>query len=230
MKPSATAQLEEIARDRVACGYAQTFDDGLIQAVDANPELYRQSMTEGVKAFGQMPKEIQAALAVLEPGERAEVEKLASRIYLVEGASTEADSLMLAIQRTPSVHLKCANADPVRAETRKMIDEMRNRLKEDGGAPHAKLRSIADGYRSNGMAGSDDEAWVMAVENNPQLFQAWQDSQPKPSDVKAAESTGFEGKARALVTAGEARDIDEAFELVAASDPKAYSEYLKTLG
>lgn len=229
MKPSATAQLEEIARDRVACGHAQTFDDGLTQAVDANPGLYQQSLTEGVKAFDQMPNEIRAALAALEPGERADVEKMARRIYLVEGANTEADAVMMAIQRTPAVHVKCANAQPVRSDTMKQIEEMRKRLEESTNGPHRKLKAIASGYLSNGIASNEDEAWLRAVEDNPQLFQEWQDLLPKPSGVKAADATSFEGKAHALVAAGHARNLDEALERVAVSDPAAYSEYLKTL-
>jgi phage I-like protein len=46
---------------------------------------------------------------------------------------------------------------------------------------------------------------------------------------KSAAATGFEAKARALVTAGEAKTLDDAIGLVAASDPTAYTEYLATL-
>lgn len=47
--------------------------------------------------------------------------------------------------------------------------------------------------------------------------------------VNQGAATTFETKAQALVTAGQAKTIDEAFELVAASDPTAYGEYLKSL-
>ena len=49
---------------------------------------------------------------------------------------------------------------------------------------------------------------------------------PLPKPIQASD---FEGKARALVTAGSAKDIDEAFGHVAAADPAAYSEYLRAL-
>lgn len=43
------------------------------------------------------------------------------------------------------------------------------------------------------------------------------------------QASDFEGKAKALVTAGSAKNIDEAFSLVMASDPAAYQAYLTTL-
>ena len=39
----------------------------------------------------------------------------------------------------------------------------------------------------------------------------------------------FEAKAQALVTAGQAKTVDEALSLVAAADPASYSEYLKSI-
>jgi len=46
---------------------------------------------------------------------------------------------------------------------------------------------------------------------------------------KKEPATGFEGKAAALVTAGQAKTLDEAFCIVAAADPSAYSDYLKSV-
>lgn len=46
--------------------------------------------------------------------------------------------------------------------------------------------------------------------------------------VQAA-ATGFEAKAESLVKAGQAKTIDEAFTLVAASEPALYADYLKSL-
>jgi hypothetical protein len=57
---------------------------------------------------------------------------------------------------------------------------------------------------------------VKAIALNPHLFQ----------QVQASD---FESKAKALVTAGDAKDIDEAFGMVAASDPQSYSDYLKSI-
>jgi len=47
--------------------------------------------------------------------------------------------------------------------------------------------------------------------------------------VAAAGEHAFETKARALVTAGQAADMDEALSVVAASDPALYGAYLSTL-
>ena len=61
------------------------------------------------------------------------------------------------------------------------------------------------------------------------------DACPKTDVVKAGafDLTGLlaalEAKAQAMVTAGQAKTLDEAIELVASSDPDAYSDYLKTL-
>lgn len=47
--------------------------------------------------------------------------------------------------------------------------------------------------------------------------------------AKPGDASGFEVKAKALVTAGDAKTIDEAFSIVAAADPASYADYLKTL-
>lgn len=50
------------------------------------------------------------------------------------------------------------------------------------------------------------------------------------ADGQGEKGSNFETKAKALVTAGQASDIDQAYEIVAANDPEAYGEYMKSLG
>lgn len=49
------------------------------------------------------------------------------------------------------------------------------------------------------------------------------------TDGKPVQASDFEGKAKAIVAAGDATSLDEAFGIVAASDPASYSGYLATL-
>lgn len=50
------------------------------------------------------------------------------------------------------------------------------------------------------------------------------------ADGNKGQANGIEAKAQAMVTAGQAKTLDEAIELVASADPAAYGDYLKTLG
>ncbi len=226
-----TDQIKELARQHVAAGLAPNIDDAISRVVSERPDLYRKSLEEKDDDH-EFPEELKAALATLSADERAEVERKATEIFLKGQKCTQADSLIMAIQQTPGVHLKCSSAAPVRKDTMEKIRKMREANESNGLPAWMKLKEIASSYHSNAVANDIDDAWCKACEDYPELFQEWQDSQPKAnqgSSGKQVHASDFEGKAKALVSAGHAKDIDDAYGMVAASDPAAYSEYLKTL-
>ena len=126
---------------------------------------------------------------------------------------------------------------------RLLIDVMRNHSSPDNGdynycdedrcqwCEWASELFPENSFIASGKTDDRVTARLMAYEKRPDLYQQWQDDQKqshKKSDapVKASD---FEGKAKALVTAGQAKTFDEALGLVAASDPSAYTAYLSTL-
>jgi len=94
-----------------------------------------------------------------------------------------------------------------------------------------EFQRIADEIYLKGEAKSEADAMVTAIQRNPDLFSGGKEpAADEDADGKPVKTSDFEAKAKALVTAGDAKDIDEAFGIVAATDPTAYSAYLKTLG
>lgn len=146
------------------------------------------------------------------------LESIAESLVSAGNASNFDEAIAIAVQKNPELY-KVSCAEKIRPASQVEIDEMTKDLE-----PSAlkELKRIADAKYLKGEAKSEADAMVFAIQSNPQLFK----QKHKGASVKASD---FEGKAKALVTAGDAKDIDEAFSIVAASDPSAYSEYLRTL-
>jgi hypothetical protein len=157
-----------------------------------------------------------------------ELQKRARQHVASGDAATFQDGLVMAAHADGELYRK-ATSGPVRKDTARELEKMRESHK--GPSPWNELEELADSFIASGKTEDKKTARLMAYEKRPDLYQAWQDDQKEAhkqsdSSVKASD---FEGKAKALVAAGQAKTLDEALGLVAASDPSAYTAYLSTL-
>ena len=114
--------------------------------------------------------------------------------------------------------------------------EGREKAEADEAEEAAKeLEKRATQRVASGQAASFEEGMIQAAQADGALYlaactaPAMKKSNPAPKKDSVVGASDFESKARALVTAGQASSIDEAFGLVAAADPTAYTAYLATL-
>ncbi len=189
---------------------------------------------DGKKTPAQRMEEREKAEAKEADEASKELEKRAAQLVASGSASSMEDGLVQAAQADNALYLAACASPAIREDTKEKLKQMR-----EGSEPtaHEQLFEIASGFRKSGKAKDDDEAHLMACESRPDLYQQMEDEKeaymkkcnPAPKKDSVVGASDFEGKARALVTAGSAKDIDEAFGLVAAADPAAYSEYLRAL-
>jgi phage I-like protein len=142
----------------------------------------------------------------------AQIEARAHSLVAAGEALTFDDAIDRVVASEPDLY-KSSLGEKIRPEIQEEIEAMIAHLE-----PQALelLKNISDDLYLRGEAPTEADAMVRAIALNPHLFQ----------QVQASD---FEGKAKALVTAGDAKDIDEAFGMVAASDPQSYSDYLKSI-
>jgi hypothetical protein len=213
-------------------------DDG---TPDSLPEKGELGSLVNEPAFRSMPR-IAAADAsgigiVGKPGSAtAQIEAAAERLVVAGDVDDLNEAIGIVVARNPDLY-RASCSEPIRPETLREIESMVEHLEPTA---WEELRRLTDEIYLKGEATSEADAWVFAIQRNPLLFQQWRDDQKeyfkechkdfgKSAGTVSAGNSSVESKARALVSAGQAKDMDEAIGLVCASDPTAYSEYLKTL-
>ncbi len=167
-----------------------------------------------------------------------QIEARAQALVNAGQAETINQAVGIVVAQEPELY-RASFSDRIRPEIEKQIESMVENLK-----PSAldEIQRIADEIYLKGESKTEADAIVFAIQRNPHLYQEHQDAMQEfydregmeisvkdnPAPVKIGASD-FESKARALVTAGQAKTIDEAFGLVAASDSTAYTAYLASL-
>lgn len=204
-------KLEAMAHQLVTAKEAENIDDALVEVVRKNPELYRESLTEGKGTI--LADEVTAALSNLSAEDRAVIEAKAMQLYLGGKLNNENDAYVAAIMDTPSVHLKCMDVNknslgreetPPAASHLRMTsqgregqaprvvtsaeairEETKKKLKAleelGGDGPWAQLFAISLKMIEEYPDLDEKEAFRLACLDHPRLFQQWQDSLPKPS-------------------------------------------------
>lgn len=183
---------------------------------------------DGKKTPAQRAEEREKAEAKEADEANKELEKRAKQLVASGTASSMEDGLIQAMHADSALYVAASRStidtsENVRKETLEQLRDWRKATQPSG---WSKLFDDSLEIRRKAPTISEDEAFLRACEQDPIEFQRWKDSIPKGSAVAASD---FEGKARALVTAGQASSIEEAFGLIAASDSSAYSDYLKAL-
>lgn len=136
----------------------------------------------------------------------------------IEAMTKERDSLKTECE---SAKKKCAAADAKRA------NDLVLAAVADGRIP-AKDTEKQDKFRSKIEAGDTFAEEILS--QLPKLNCGLDKSIVNASSAGGqSQASGFESKAQSLVTAGQAKTIDEALSIVAAADPASYSEYLKSI-
>lgn len=175
-----------------------------------------------------MSKLIFAALAISAAAENAETEAV-NKITAMQGDVTSKQKRIAELEceladlkkAKDDAEAKCAEAAKLRADTIVKAAVADGRIL-------AKDTEKQDKFRAKIEAGDTFAEEILA--QLPKLNQGLDKPVVLAADGKQVQASDFEAKAKALVTAGDAKDIDEAFGIVAATDPTAYSAYLKTLG
>ncbi|MDP3850376.1 MAG: phage protease [Luteolibacter sp.] len=215
-------------------------DDG---TPDSLPEKGELGSLVNEPAFRSMPRiaaaDASGILPVGMPGSATEqIEARAQRMVSAGEAGDIDEAIGRVVASDPALY-RVSCGEKIRPEIAAEIQEM---LKAMEPTAREKLQAIADEIYLKGEAQSETDAMVKAVQMNPLLYQNKVDEQEeiarKAFTGKAAPSKSspgkvaagyFEARAQTLVSAGDAKDIDEAYGLVAAADPEAYSAYLKSL-
>lgn len=174
-----------------------------------------------------MSKLIFAALSISAAAENAESEAVKAIDQLkVEASDAKAEAAKLKLENE-ALTKKVQAADAENLKVRKeRADTIVKAAVADGRIP-VKDTDKQDKFRAKIEAGDTFAEEILA--QLPKLNAGLDKPIVMGADGKPVQASDFEGKAKALVTAGQAKTIDEAFGLVAASDPGAYSAYLKTL-
>lgn len=175
-----------------------------------------------------MSKLIFAALAISAAAENAETEAVKAIDKLkVEASDAKAEALRLKSENE-ALTKKVEAADAAAAAARKeRADTLVKAAVADGRIAPKDLEK-QDKFRAKIEAGDTFAEEILA--QLPKQNDGLGKSVVVAGADKAVAASDFEGKARALVTAGQAKTLDEAIGLVAASDPTAYTNYLATLG
>jgi hypothetical protein len=164
-------------------------------------------------------------------------------------SAAHADAETLAVQAIESLKLKAADAEATATRLDLENKDLQSKVQAAEAAAQKTRKdradtlvkaAVADGriapkdedkqtkFRDKIEAGDAFAEEILA--QLPRLHQGLDKPLVTAADGKPVHASDFEGKAKALVTAGQARTIDEAIGLVAAQDPTAYAGYLKTLG
>lgn len=175
-----------------------------------------------------MSKLIFAALAISAAAENAEtaavqaIEKLKSDHQSVSAANAALTT------ENATLKNKVEAAEAEAAKTRKERADTLVKAAVADGRIAPKDTDKQDKFRAKIEAGDTFAEEILA--QFPKLNQGLDKLIVTAGNGGHVQASDFEGKAQALVTAGNAKTLDEAFGVVAAADPAAYSEYLKTLG
>lgn len=189
---------------------------GLIAAADTDPT-----------PTNTMSKLIFAALAISAAAENAETEAVTAIKKLQTDHSTV--SAANAVLETENKGLK-AKVEAAEAEAKKTRKDRADTLVKAAvadGRIAPKDEDKQTKFREKIEAGDTFAEEILS--QLPKLNQGLDKAVVLAADGKTVLSGSFEAKAKALVTAGDAKTLDEAIELVAASDPTAYSGYLKSI-
>lgn len=197
-------------------------------------------------AFREIPR-IAASDAAQEPNEPSAMSKLIFAALAISAAAENAETeAVKAIEKLKSDHQSVsakattleeenkglkAKVEAAEAEAKKTRKERADTLVKAAladGRIAPKDEEKATKFRDKIEAGDTFAEEILA--QLPKLNQGLDKSIVTAAAANPGQASGFEAKASALVTAGQAKSLDEAFGIVAASDPSAYSEYLKTLG
>lgn len=189
---------------------------------------------DGKKTPAQRMEEREKAEALEAEEANKELEKRATQRVTSGQAASFEEGMIQAAQADSALYLTSCAAPAIRADTKEKLKQLREASKPSA---HEQLFEIASAFLKSGKAKDDDQAHLMACESRPDLFEQLEDakaaamkrSDPPPQKSATVGASDFEAKARNLVTAGQARSIDEAFGMVAASDSSAYSDYLASL-
>jgi phage I-like protein len=175
-----------------------------------------------------MSKLIFAALAISAAAENAEtaavqaIEKLKSDHQTV---SAKAASLE---EENKGLKSKVEAAEAEAKKTRKDRAETLVKAAVADGRIAPKDEDKQTKFREKIEAGDTFAEEILA--QLPKVNQGLDKAIVLAADGKPVQASDFEGKAKALIAAGDAKTFDEAIGLVVASDPTAYSKYLETLG
>lgn len=183
---------------------------------------------DGKKTLAQRIEEREKAEAKEAEEAGKELEKRASQLVASGQAASFEAGMVQAAEADNALYAAAANGRG-RKDTLKDIEQMR-----EAGKPSARMQldQIADEIYLKGEVSNETDAKVLAIQRNPELYQQSQDDSKAALHVSPealAGTPGFQVKAAALISAGQATTMDEALGMVFASDPGSYCEYLKTL-
>lgn len=193
---------------------------GLIAAADTDINSHLNEPTT-------MSKLIFAALAISAAAENAETAAVQAIEKLKVDASDATSKATRLEQENKDLKTKVEAAEAEALKTRKdRADTLVMAAVADGRIP-AKDTEKQDKFRAKIEAGDTFAEEILA--QLPKLNQGLDKPLVMGTDGKPVQASDFEGKAKALVTAGNAKTLDDAFGIVAAADPSAYADYLKTI-
>jgi FtsZ-binding cell division protein ZapB len=194
---------------------------GLIAAADTDPNPESNTNTT-------MSKLIFAALAISAAAENAETEAVKAIDRLQVEASDAKSKAASLEEENKGLKTKVEAAEAEAKKTRKdRADTLVKAAVADGRiAPKDEDKQTK--FRDKIEAGDTFAEEILA--QLPKLNQGLDKAIVLAADGKPVQASDFEGKAQALVTAGQAKTLDEALGQVAAADPTAYTAYLSTLG
>lgn len=175
-----------------------------------------------------MSKLIFAALAISAAAENAETEAVNAISALKVEASDAKQKLALVEAANADLKKKVEAAEAEALKTRKERAETLVKAAVADGRILPKDEDKQTKFRDKIQAGDTFAEEILA--QLPKLNQGLDKAVVLAADGKPVQASDFEGKAKALVAAGQAKTLDEAFGQVAAADPTAYSAYLSTLG
>lgn len=191
---------------------------GLIAASDSTTENTPENT---------MSKLIFAALSISAAAENAENEAVSKIENLKKGDSSKATRIADLEAQLAKLKGKVEASDAAAATARKDRAETLVAAAVNDGRILAKDEDKQTKFRDKIEAGDTFAEEILS--QLPRLNQGLDKPIILGTDGKPVQASDFEGKAKALVAAGDATSLDEAFGIVAASDPASYSGYLATL-
>lgn len=182
---------------------------------------------ENQPSYPIMSKLIFAALAISAAAENAETEAVKAIDRLkVEASDAKAEALRLkTANEALTKKVEASDAEALKAR-KERADTLVKAAVADGRIP-VKDTDKQDKFRAKIEAGDTFAEEILA--QLPKQNQGLGTGVVTRTGGQVVQASDFEGKAQALVTAGQAKTLDDAIGLVAASDPTAYSAYLSTL-
>ncbi len=174
-----------------------------------------------------MSKLIFAALAISAAAENAESEAVKAIETLKSDHQSVSAKAAALEQANAELKTKVQAAEAETRKTRKDRADTLVKAAVADGRIAPKDDAMQGKFREKIEAGDTFAEEILA--QLPKQHEGLDKPLVKAAGGKQAHASDFEGKARALVTAGQAKTLDEALGLVAAADPSAYGEYLKTL-